>query len=68
MDPDDKHTVTDMLINAGLAMELKTDFKKVIRVEKAKAKGKLLKVINNIYEMNRTELDSVIGKMVGYSE
>ena len=66
MTPEDKHTVTNMLIDAGLAMEFKTDFKSIIRTEKAKAKGKLLKVINNIYEMNKAELDTVIGKMVNF--
>jgi len=64
LDQKDKALVTDLLLNIGLCLEFKTDFRQLITIEKAKAKGKLLKLLLIIFDMTKAELDRVAGLIV----
>jgi len=60
----DRQTVTSLLLNVGLCIEFKTDFRKLISIEKDKATGNLLKVLLVIFNMTKKELDRVSGLVV----
>lgn len=60
----ERKRVTNLLIDVGLCIEFKTDFRALITQHKAQAKGKALKVYTLISNMTKVELDSAAGSLV----
>lgn len=60
----DRDKVTDLLLNIGLMIEFKTDFRRHITTVKAGTKGKLQKLLLIIFDMTKPELDKIAGLIV----